>query len=137
MDLSIILPIMAALGVGGWIGSLITNWMTVRRETTARGIAFRKQQLEQFYGPLLAMHKEILARSELRVKLERAVDQMHLSSMVHAGPHRIAEASDANMPIILANIDDQNKTLRDVLMPRYQEMILVFREKMWLVGRVN
>jgi len=121
MDLSIILPIMAAAWSRRLDWSLITNWMTVRRETTARGIAFRKQQLEQFYGPLLAMHKEILARSELRVKLERAVDQMHLSSMVHAGPHRIAEASDANMPIILRTSTTQNKTLRDVLMPRYQE----------------
>ncbi len=33
---------------------------------------------------------------------------------------------------ILQIVDDENKTFREVLMPRYQEMVNVFREKMWL-----
>ena len=57
MGLSVIPSIVAALGVGGWIGSVINNWMTTRREIAARAVQFRKQQLEQLYGPPLAMHK--------------------------------------------------------------------------------
>src|SRR5262249_5142042 len=129
MWLSIILPIVVALGVGGWIGSCITHWMTIRREMAARAVQFRKQQLEQFYGPLLAMHKEIRARSELRVKLQEAIDTQHMADMLHAGPGKTEEASDA---AILANIRDEHETLRSVLMPRYHEMIDVFRDKMWL-----
>jgi hypothetical protein len=132
MGLSDILPIVAALGVGGWIGSYITNWMTIRRETAARTVQFRKQQLEQFYGPLLAMHKEIRARSELRVKLQEAIDAGHIKDMLHAGPGKTEEASDAHVPAILTNIRDENETFRGVLMPRYREMIDVFRDKMWL-----
>jgi hypothetical protein len=132
MELSVILSIVAALGVGGWIGSVINNWMTIRRETAARAVQFRKQQLEQFYGPLLAMHKEIRARSELRVKLQEAIDAQHMEDMLHAGPGKTEEASDARLPAILTNIWDENETFRNVLMPRYHEMIDVFRDKMWL-----
>jgi hypothetical protein len=132
LELNVILSIVAALGVGGWIGSVINNWMTSRRETAARAVQFRKQQLEQFYGPLLAMHKEIRARSELRVKLQEAVDTQHMEDMLLAGPGKVEEASDANVPAILTNIRDESETFRNVLMPRYREMIDVFRDKMWL-----
>ena len=130
--MSVILSIVAALGVGGWIGSLINNWMTIRRETAARTVQFRKQQLEQFYGPLLAMHKEIRARSELRVKLQEAIDARHIKDMLYAGPGKTDEASDAHVPAILTNIRDENETFRNVLMPRYHAMIDVFRDRMWL-----
>ena len=132
MELSVILSIVAALGVGGWIGSLINNWMTIRREMAARTVQFGKQQLEQFYGPLLAMHKEIRARSELRVKLQEAIDARHIKDMLYAGPGKTDEASDAHVPAILTNIRDENETFRNVLMPRYLAMIDVFRDRMWL-----
>jgi len=125
----------AALGVGGWIGALINNWMMVRRETAARAVQFRKQQLEQFYGPLVAIHKEIRARSELRVKLQNAIDSRHVQDMLLAGPGKTEEASDAHLPSIVKNVQDENETFRNVLMPRYREMINVFRDKMWLAER--
>jgi hypothetical protein len=132
MSLSVILPVLAALGVGGWIGSLISSWLAARREKAQRAVAFRKEQLEQFYGPLLAMHKEIRARSELRVKLAEAIDTMHMKDMLDVGPAKVEAASDAHLPTIVANIQDESETFRNVLMPRYREMIDVFREKMWL-----
>jgi len=36
------------------------------------------------------------------------------------------------VPGILQTIRDENATLRKILMPRYHEMVSVFREKMWL-----
>jgi hypothetical protein len=69
------LQIIGALGVGGLLGTFGQQWMTGRREKAARTNAFKKQQLEEFYGPLLAMRKEIRARSELRVKLQEAVGE--------------------------------------------------------------
>jgi hypothetical protein len=78
------------------------------------------------------MHKEIRARSELRVKLQEAIDAQHMEEMLHAGPGKTEEASDAHLPAILTNIWDENETFRNVLMPRYHEMIDVFRNKMWL-----
>ena len=127
-----LIQLIAALGVGGLCGTLISQFMTGRREKAARAAAFRKQQLGEFYGPLLAMHKEIQARSELRGKLQQAVDSLHVEDMLDAGPGKTEQASDAHVPAILTNIRDENETFRDVLMPRYREMIDVFRAKMWL-----
>jgi hypothetical protein len=132
MGSNLILSIVGALGVGGLIGSVINNWMTNRRETAARAVQFRKQQLDEFYGPLLAMHKEIRARSELRVKLQEAIDSQHVQDMLLSGPDKTEEASDAHLPAIFTNIRDEGETFRKVLMPRYREMIDVFRNKMWL-----
>jgi len=117
---------------GGWIGAFINNWMVGRRETAARTDQFRKQQLEQFYGPLLAMHKEIRARSELRVKLQNAIDTLYIREMWRAGPGKPVEVSDEHLSAIMKNLQDENETFKEVLMPRYREMINVFREKMWL-----
>jgi hypothetical protein len=128
----VILSILGALGVGGVIGGFVTQIMTTRRETAARRTAFKKQQLEQFYGPLLAAHKEIRARSELRVKLQQAIDASHFEDMVLAGPDGVEGASDKHVPAIVANVDDEHKTFRHVLMPSYREMISTFRNKMWL-----
>lgn len=132
MPLELALSVVAALGVGGWVGSLITSWLTARRERAQRAVQFRKQQLEEFYGPLLAMHKEIRARSELRVKLQQAIDQQHSNDMLQGGPGHVEEASDTHLPTIMASIQDEAATFRNVLMPRYREMIDVFRQKMWL-----
>jgi hypothetical protein len=125
-------PIAGAFGIGGLLGNLITQYLTGRREKTAREVAFRKQQLEQLYGPLLATHKEIRARGELRVKLQQAIDDGHLRDMLLAGPGKIEVASDVHVPAIIKNIVDEGATFREVLMPRYREMIKVFRDKMWL-----
>lgn len=125
-------PLVGGLGIGAWIGSIITHWMTSRREQTARNIQHRRQQLSEFYGPLLGMHKEIRARSELRVKLQTAIDDNHIGDMVLAGRGNTEAASDAHLPAILTNIEDEKVTFREVLMPRYRSMIDTFREKMWL-----
>jgi hypothetical protein len=42
------------------------------------------------------------------------------------------EASDTQLPTIMASIQDDAAAFRNVLMARYREMIDVFRQKMWL-----
>src|ERR1700733_982709 len=55
-------PAIGALGIGALggavTGAIITQLMTNARDRRSQLIAHRKQQLEQFYGPLLAAHKE-------------------------------------------------------------------------------
>jgi hypothetical protein len=125
-----------AAGVGALIAIIITNWLTVRRERAARSAQFKRQQLEEFYGPLLALHKEIRARRELRVKLQEAIDKQHFDAMMRGGmaggPRGVAAASDDHVATIVTNVQDENTTFRDVLMPRYRDMVSKFREKMWL-----
>jgi hypothetical protein len=73
----------------------------------------QRQQLEQLYGPLLAAHKAILARGELRVELQRALVVK-------------------DTPAVTASVQDENQSFREVTMPRYREMVDTFRSKMWL-----
>ena len=128
-----IVSLLGVLGIGGLLGSLIANWLTKRREENRRRAEFWTRQLEEFYGPLLSLHKEIRARSQLRVKIQEAIDQRHFRDMVRAAqPNDIEAASDAHLPAILRNIQDETQTFAEVLMPRYRELIDVFRNKMWL-----
>src|SRR6266436_4572083 len=127
-----IVSLLGALGIGTVLGGLITNWMTTRRETARRRVEFRTRQLEEFYGPLLSLHREIRARSELRVKIQKTVDQHYLEDMLKAAPGGIDAASDAHLPTILKNVRDENKTFAEVLMPRYRQMIDIFRRKLSL-----
>ncbi|WP_315766890.1 MULTISPECIES: hypothetical protein [unclassified Bradyrhizobium] len=122
MDL---LPFLGTLGLGALggavAGSIITQVMTNARDRRAQRVAFVKQQLEQFYGPLLAARREIKARSELRVRLQEALIE----------PPAVGDI-DAHVRAMDANVDDENQTFREVMMPRYREMISIFRDKMWL-----
>ncbi len=127
-----IISLLAGLGVGGLIGNFFSNWQTSRREKAARHHELQLRKLKEFYGPLLSLHNEIQARSELRVKIQEAADRLHIEAMLQAGPHGVETASDAHLPTILKTIADENQTFRDVLMPRYRDMVQIFRDNMWL-----
>jgi len=123
---------LGALGVGGVLGSLVQNWLTDRRENAKRKLEFIKQQLQEFYGPLLSLHKEIRAHSQLRVKLQQALDDQHISAMLRARPGEVEAASDPYIPAIHENLLDENKTFKELLMPKYRYMVTIFQQKMWL-----
>jgi hypothetical protein len=127
-----IVSTLGALGIGSLFGVLLGAWLTGRREKAKRLVEFRTRQLDEFYGPLLALHKEIRARSKLRVKIQEAVDQAHVEDMLNVGPGGVEAASDPHLPGILKTVKDENQTFRELLMPRYREMVEVFRSKMWL-----
>jgi hypothetical protein len=124
--------ILGTFGIGSVLGAFFNAWLTNRREAAKRRADFRTRQLDEFYGPLLALHKEIRARSELRVKIQNVVDQAHFADMLDAGPRGIKNATDPHLPRVLKTIEDENQTFREILMPRYGEMVDVFRGKMWL-----
>jgi hypothetical protein len=127
-----IISLLAALGVGGLLGTVISNWLTTKRERVTRHHQSQLRKLKEFYGPLLSLHTEIRAKSELRVKVQQAVDRMHAEAMLEAGPAGVEQASDEHLPGILQTIADENQTFREILMPLYRDMVRIFRENMWL-----
>jgi hypothetical protein len=96
--MNLIVSLLAALGVGGLIGTLVSNWLTTKREAAARRHDSQLRKLKEFYGPLLSLRAEILAKSELRVKVQEAVGRLHAEAMLKAGPAHVSEASDAICP---------------------------------------
>jgi hypothetical protein len=107
--------LVGGLGIGTLVTQLLSGWQTRRRESATRDRELRARQLQELYGPLLSLHQEIRAHSELRVKLQTAVFQSKMA------------ADD-----VLKNVLDENETFRQVLMPRYREMAKLFQEKIWL-----
>jgi hypothetical protein len=101
----------------GLLGVLVGGYMSDRRERQKRRGDFITRQLTEFYGPLVAGRAEILARSDLRVKVEQATSA--------AWPNMVAEARDA----ISRAIDYDNTILRETLIPAYHQMVATFREK--------
>lgn len=121
------------IGLGGVVaGTLLTGWQSVRRDRATRREEFVTRQLQEFYGPLLSMRKDILARSELRVKIQQAADRLHIENLVEAGPQSLDAVADDYIPGLLKMVRDENDTFKNILMPRYREMVVTFREKMWL-----
>ena len=66
------------------------------------------------------------------MKIQEAMDAAHIEDMLHAGPEGVQQASDPHLTPLLKSIRDENQTFRELLMPRYREMVDVFRKKMWL-----
>jgi hypothetical protein len=115
-----IITLLATFGVGGLLGILVNNLLTNRRDNAKRRTEFYTRQLEEFYGPLLSLHNEIRAHSDLRVTIQQAIDESHVKAMLSAGPQVVEGVSDANIPIIRKNVQDENETFKQLVMPRYQ-----------------
>ncbi len=129
--MSIITPFVAA--VAALIAAFVVSFLTDRREREKRRVDFITRQLSEFYGPLVSIRAEILARSELRVKVGNAAQEEW--PKLYEGVRNVEimqRISEGRAEAYRRIIDYDNKALRDRLMPAYQNMILNFREKMWL-----
>lgn len=125
--------IVALIGVAGVaVGSLLNSWLINRRDREARRAEFLTRQLTEFYGPLLSLRMEIRARSELRVKIQHAANTKYMGDLLAAGPSGHDAVVDDYLPSLQTMIRDENETFEQILMPRYREMVTIFRDKMWL-----
>ncbi len=72
--------------VGGLLGGIVTGWYTLRanrqslehaaqREERERGLAFRREQLSDFYGPVLACMEELEECWQLLFEADKNVEQ--------------------------------------------------------------
>jgi hypothetical protein len=126
-------PIIAAMAAlfGVWIGGYLTD----RREREKRRTDFITRQLTEFYGPLVAARAEILARSELRVKVQRAAGDawQELTTEAGGGFEGRLRVSPEQRAAFSALLDYDNASLRETLLPAYRQMVTIFREK-WSLG---
>lgn len=72
--------------IGGVLGGIVTGWFTLRanqqslaheatREERERGLAFRQEQLSQFYGPVLACMEELEESWQLLFDADKNVEK--------------------------------------------------------------
>jgi hypothetical protein len=135
--ITVLLAVLTALGVGGVFGTVATQLLTGRRDKAKRELEFSTRQIQGLYGPLLSLREEIRAHSELHLKLQRAIDQSR-EEAIREFQLRNAQASPINyLDPIFKNINDKNDTFRSLILPRYHEMVNTFKDKMWLLSRLQ
>lgn len=125
--------IAAASGLGG---VCVGAWTTARNQKKEREHARLREQLQNFYSPLLGMRSEIKAKSELRQKLHRAgnFEWQKLFEAVH-DPVAKQQVHDANWPRYEKLLDHSDAQLRHELVPLYRRMLEHYSTHMWLAEK--
>jgi hypothetical protein len=93
------------------------------------------RQLAEFYGPLVSLRAEILARSVLRETVASVADAEWRELIADArqvGVEEIQRVRAERWPSFAAIVNDEGHILRNDLMPAYRQMLTTIREKMWL-----
>lgn len=122
----------AAAGLGG---VMLGAWLTGKRETRQRELAFIERQLCGFYSPLLGIRSEIHMRSELRLKIQKTADAEWRSlckEKQKVGVDALQTLSSERGEEFQKIIEYDNQQLREELIPAYRRMVNLFRDNMWL-----
>lgn len=121
--------------LGGWLGIWLTSRLSEKREIAKRRHEFVRLQLEDFYGPMISLHSEIRARTELRARLLDSgglVWQKMLRSTDGIAPERRSEVHDEFAPKLENLIDRTDEQFKDHVLPKYREILHVFQNKIHL-----
>ena len=129
-------PVLLALitTASGLIGVLLGGWLTSRNQKRERKISRFREQLGEFYGPMLAMRAEVLAKAELRLKISdaAAAEWHHLigDAQQAGGRDMTLEVRKANFPVFEEIIKHNNRQFAEEIMPLYRKMVQCFLDKM-------
>jgi hypothetical protein len=118
----------------GLLGVVVGGWTTAHYQKMERRRNHSRQQLECFYGPLLAMRRQIQSKSELRVKLHEITNaawQKRLDS-VRDDSAALQKVEKARGPQFDKVFDYSDEQFRDELIPLYRKMLEHFTQYMWL-----
>jgi hypothetical protein len=123
--------ITAAAGLGG-VG--VGGWIAAHGQKKQRQHERAREQLNEFYAPMLGIRSWILAKGQRRVRVSGAADAAwrRLVDTRRAHVDALRELSDERMPDFARIIEDNNRELVEDILPRYHEMVDLFRERMAL-----
>jgi len=91
---------------------------------------FVELQLREFYSPLLGCHKEIRAKSELRLKISNAASEAWKEKCEKNSEPSINH--EKKFEPYKKLIEYNNEQLRNDLLPLYHNMLMIFRKNYWL-----
>jgi hypothetical protein len=116
---------LAGVGIGGWITS--HNQKRERRETHI------KDQLSEFYSPLLGIRSQIKAKSEVRLKVSNAAQALWPAKFAGIDDPMVKkQISDTDFPAYEKLLDYNNRQLTEEIIPLYRKMLEIFTDRMWL-----
>jgi hypothetical protein len=125
--------IAAVSGLGGvGIGGLITS----HTQKVERKNARIRQQLQEFYSPLLGMRSEIKAKSDIRHKLHSVANVEWAKLLVGVDdPSEKQRLQEGHWPRFEKLAEHSETQLRDELIPLYRQMLDYYSTHMWLAEK--
>jgi hypothetical protein len=126
-------PLISA--VAGLGGVALGGWLTRRSQKLERQQRFAREQLSEFYAPMLGHRARLKARGELRLKvhdatgLEWARFEERTREM---GVEKMHELQEKRWPEFKRVIEYDNKQLEETDIPMYKQMLDLFISQMHL-----
>lgn len=90
-----------------------------------KSLDFIEKQLNQFYSPLLGIHKEIWAISEVRTKLSQTGDEVWKDKCR-------TDEHDSMLDLLDKEISYNGEQFSKEMLPQYNKMLLIFKNNFWL-----
>lgn len=125
--------------LSGLAGVLIGGWITSKTQQKERRAKRIKEQLDQFYGPLLGMRAQILAKSEVRLKVSGATSEAWRKLIGRFDDAQfdqrfeyIERTQAERFPDFQKVIDENNRQLIEDILPMYRKMVKHFADNMSL-----
>lgn len=110
------------------VAPVVTGWLGLQyglqQLKEQKRLAYIEKQLSEFYSPLLGLHKEIRAKSELRVKIQKVGGEVWKEN-IQAGLQPSIKPTEKE-------IEYDNRQLREEFVPMYLQMLEIFRKNYWL-----
>lgn len=118
-EVGILAAISAAAGI---TGVAVGSWIAARSQRKERWQRRIREQLDEFYGPMLALRGQIRAQSELRRDVDRLRDEERAEQR-EQNDRREARRTPGERPgDFQRELDYEDTQLREVLMPLYRQM---------------
>ncbi len=129
--------VQSAVGaVSALIGVLIGSIMTARNQKIERKNARLREQLQEFYSPLLGMRALILSKSEARQKIKGIADAVWIEMFDGVtDPDTKREIQEEHLPSFDKLQDYDNTQLQEEIVPLYRKMLDHFTSHIWLAER--
>ena len=126
-------PLISA--ASGLIGVAIGGFITSRNQKKERRQRFIRDQLTEFYAPLLGMRDRLRASGEIRLKVRNAAGAEWPRLVEEArerGMEHLREMEEKRWPAFEKIIEDDNRKLEAEYIPLYRQMLDLFTSKMHL-----
>ena len=126
----------AIAAASGLLGVLAGSLLTGRNQRIERRNARLREQLQEFYSPMLGMRALILSKSEARQKIRWIAETVwhELFSGV-TDPDRKRKIEEEHSPSFDKLQDYNNAQLQEEIIPSYQKMLDHFTTHFWLAER--
>ena len=132
VDIAIVTALISA--TSGLVGVATGGWLAGRHYRIERRNQRMSEQLSGFYAPMLGIRAWILAKSELRVKIQGAAgdEWQRLVAGAKGEVGALIKISEERSPDFKKIIEENNRQLVEELLPKYHDMVKVFSENLAL-----